>query len=157
MSVLTCCPTTVAVGFRAIGMREASDEERKTGVELYHTKQELWELSCVSIPSNPNALIQQLGITDIAESALTEELVCRAILPPPELSVVASMDDELRAIVKESELRILAEVNALKANFNAQLARLAPARATRSYVEDVLGPAREKLNEIARIAKGETK
>lgn len=65
----------VSCGFRATEWKYVSDENRPWGIDFL--KQELWEYSCCTVPSNPDALLKakQAGIDVDAALKMAENVL----------------------------------------------------------------------------------
>jgi HK97 family phage prohead protease len=160
----------VSVGFRALETREPSEDEKKSGVTLYHTRQELFELSAVSIPSNPNALIQTLGLSATPEE-VTEELVARAIGVDALLDqhdaeleemaerggafMVESLESFVARSIDEGNAKLLAALDARLLAIEGHLARLVPVKrgSLRTHVDDELARAVQAAREITDVLR----
>lgn len=157
---------TVSVGFRPISKGDATEDERAAfGIPedkacTVYREHELYEISCVPVPGNPNALLDRLAETagdevrDIPEAAVTEEfaaeqlgLVYRGLNP---VEIVPVEDGEtVTERLDRFEARIVEAIEKKFQEFYAKF-NVRPSRTKETYIESVLsGPERKKLEEGA--------
>ncbi len=92
----------VSVGFKPIASEERRDANNNLMMGRDYTKQQLLELSAVSVPCNPNALMTGVGKGEFSDAEVSELVKCKMI-SPEELAKTKSAGDAPPADTKTKD------------------------------------------------------